>query len=150
MIQRFPRNHATLIFIFSLLLVWAFLFPLTVVAEPRPTSCPNMHQQIEETQQTLRALEQQQQQLQQQVRATYQELFACQAGSGRSTAQHHHCTQLAKEGPNQFQAMIEAITLQHQRSQQLAHQTRQAQLTCPVSNKNTFPQTTQLLLSPTN
>ncbi len=149
MIQRFTRTLPTLISIFSLAFAWGILFPLTVMAEPNPSSCQDRYQQIEESQQALRSLEQHEQQLQQHVRGIYQELFACHTGSGHSTGHYHHCTQLEKEGPKQFQAMITTTTLKHQKSQQLAQQTRQVQLNCPIGGKNAIPKTTVLLLSPT-
>jgi len=146
MVRFFTKNLTQIIFTLHLPFVLAFLMPLTVMAEPGTPSCPDVRLQIEETQQTLRPLEQRQQQLQQQVRTIYHELFACQTGSGLSLAQQHHCTELQKEGPKQFQAMVEAITLHHRTSQQLAYQTRQAQLTCPAIAENNFPKTTRLPL----
>ncbi|MEX0830620.1 MAG: hypothetical protein WD032_10300 [Nitrospirales bacterium] len=91
-------------------------------------------------------MEQHQQQRQQDVRAICQKLCACQTGGGLSLAEKQDCTQLQEEGPKQFQAMVEAITFNHQTSQQLARQTRQTQLTCPANTENTFPKTPNLLL----
>jgi len=120
------------------------LSPLAVIAEPKDQACETARSQIEQTRNTLRPLEQHQQHLQQHVRAIYQKLFACQTGTGLSLAQQKHCTQLLEEGPKQFQAMVEAITLSHETSQQLAHQTRHVQLACPTIAENTFPKTTSL------
>ena len=47
-----------------------------------------------------------------------------QAASGRSEAQEL-----------EFQALLKAITLNHETSQQLAHQTRHVQLTCSAITK---------------
>jgi hypothetical protein len=146
MVRFFTKNLTRIIFLLPLPFVLGFLIPHTVMAEPGTPVCPDVRRQIEGTRQTLSLLEQHQQQLQQQVRAIYHELFACQTGSGLSLAQQHHCTQLQEEGPKQFQSMVEAITLHHRTSQQLAHQTRQAQLTCPTSAEGTFPKITQLPL----
>ena len=140
MIQLFPRNIAPIIVLLPLALVLAFLIPLTVMAEPGTPSCPDARLQIEDTQNILRPLKQHQQQLQQHVRVIYQKLFACQTRTELSLAQQKQCTQLQEEGLKQFQAMVEAITLSHQTSRQLAHQTRQAQLTCPASVEDTLPQ----------
>ena len=120
------------------------LSPLAVIAEPKDQSCETARQNIEQTQNILRPLKQQQQQIQQHVRTIYQELFACKTGSELSLVQQKYCTQLQKEGPKQFQNMIEVITLRHQTSQLLAHQTKQAQLTCPILTEDTFPQIARL------
>ena len=114
-----------------LLILLLFLGPLTVMAEPIHLSCTKARLHIEKTQHTLQPLKQQQQQIQQDVRNIYQELFACQAERRLSLAQQQHCTKLQKEGPKQFQAMVEAITRSHRTAQQLAHLTNHAQLTCP-------------------
>ncbi len=135
---------AKITYLLPLTFVWALLFPLTVMAKSGILSCTDADRRIEQTQNTLRSLEQHQQQLQQHVRAIYQKLFACQTGTGLSLAHQQHCTQIQEEGPKQFQALVEAITLSHQTSQQLAHQTRQVQLVCPTIAENTFPKTTSL------
>jgi hypothetical protein len=90
-------------------------------------------------------LKQRRQQIQQHVRTIYQELFACQTGTSLTQAQQKNCRHLQDEGPKQFQAMVKAITLSHQTSRQLVHQTRQAQITCPaIAAEDTFPKTTSL------
>ena len=125
--------------------VWAALIPLTVMAETEILSCQAARKQIEQTQNSLRPLEQQRQQIQQHVRTIYHELFACQAGTVLSIAQQHHCTQLQEEGAKQFQAMVEAITRSHQTAQQLANQTHQVQITCrTIAAEETFLKTTSL------
>jgi len=141
MFQLFPRNITTILFLLPLPLVLIVLTPLTVLAEPGISSCPDVSLQIEQTQRTLRPLEQRQQQLQQQVRAIYQELFACQTGSSLALAQQRHCTQLQEEGPKQFQAMVAAITLHHRTSQQLAHQIHHMPLACPANTTDTLRNT---------
>jgi len=136
-------NAKGIIQIFRLLplaFVTTLLIPFSVMAASETLPCQDVRLEIEQTQQTLSLLEQQQHELQQHVRIIYQELIACQTGSGRSTAQHHHCTQLEEEGPKQFQAMIATTTLKHQQSKRLVHQTRQAQLTCPTIAEDAFPQ----------
>ena len=140
MVHAFTR----ITYLLPLTFVWALLIPLTVMAAPGPLSCTDARIQIEQTHITLRSLEQHQQQIQQHVRAIYQKLFACQTGTGLSSVHQQHCTQLLEEGPKQFQAMVKAITLSHQTSQQLAHQTRQVQLACSTIAENTFPKTTSL------
>ncbi len=109
-----------------------FLILFPFMAEADSQSCTDVQKQIEQIQNTLRPLEQHQQQLQQHVRTIYQNLFVCQAGGELSLAEQQSCTQLQEEGPKQFQAMIEAITVSHQMSQQLASQTHQVQLACPA------------------
>jgi len=120
------------------------LNPITVMAEPTGTSCEFARTQIEDTRNILHPLEQQQQQVQQYVRTIYQELLACKSGTALSLKQQH-CTLLQEEGPKQFQAMINIITLTHQTSQQLARQTRQFQLACfAIAAEDTFSKTTSL------
>ena len=86
---------------------------------------------------------QQQHQIQVHVRTIYQALFACQTDATLTLAQQEHCIQLQEEGPKQFRTMVEAITFSHQISQELDHQTRQAQITCPaIAAEDTFPKTT--------
>jgi len=59
--------------------------------------------------------------------------------------QQKHCTRLQEEGPKQFQAMINIITLTHQASQRLSTQTRQDTISCPaIAAKDTFPKPTSL------
>lgn len=145
MVDVFTRKLTRIISLLPLTFVGALLIPLTVMAESGTLSCRDAQRQFEQTQKTLQPLEQHQQQLQQHVRTTYQELFACQTATSLLTqTQQQHCTHLEEEGPKQFQAMVKAITLSHQTSQQLAHQTRQIQLTCPAMAEGTFPKIASL------
>lgn len=144
MVYVFTRKLTRCLNLLPLTFAAAFLIPLTVMAEPGTLSCKDAHTQIDQTQKTLRPLEQDQQQLQQEVRIIYQNLFACQTSTSLTQTQQEYCTHLQKEGPKLFQAMVEVITLSHQTSQQLAHQTRQAQLTCPAIIEETFPQIASL------
>jgi uncharacterized protein len=138
---RLPLNkNAKPTYWFPLALAFCVFSPLTASAEPASLSCDSARAQLEHTQHTLLPLKQQQQQIQRHVRAIYQELLACQTGTELSLAQQKYCTQLQEEGPKQFQAMVEAITLSYETSQQLAHQTRQVQLACPAISDETFPQ----------
>jgi len=146
MIHVFTKNITRNAYLLPSIFVSALLMPLTVMADPKTLSCTDARRQIEHTLIALRPLEQHQQQLQQYVRIIYQKLFACQARAESSLAQRQECTQLQKEGPAQFQALVEAVTLSHETSQQLAHQTRQAQLVCPAVAEDTFPKTTNLPL----
>lgn len=138
------RNIGRIMALLPLTFVAALFLPLNAMSESGTLSCRDAHRQIEQTQNTLRPLEQHQQQLQQDVRNIYQKLFACQTGTTLPLAQQQHCTQLQEDGPKQFQAMIKAITLSHQTSQQLAHQTRQVQLACPAIAEGTFPKIASL------
>ena len=120
------------------------LSPFTVMAEPIGTSCELARTQMEYTRSVLLPLEQQQREIQQHVRTIYTELFACQTGTSLTQAQQEYCRHLQDEGPKQFQAMVDAITLSHKTSQQLVHQTRQVLLTCPANAENAFSKTTSL------
>ncbi len=132
---------------FALLL----LSPFTVMAEPTGTSCELARTQMESLRNTLLPLEQRQQQIQQHVRTIYQELLACKSGTVLSRKQQKHCSHLQEEGAQKFQAMINVITLNYQTSQQLAHQTRQFQLTCSaMAADGTSPKTTSLPILPKN
>jgi len=131
---------------FKLLLAFTVLtlFPLTGLAEPVTfVSCESARTQVEPTRKTLHLLKQRQQHIQQRVQTIYQELYACQTAQTLSR-EEEHCTQLLAQGHRQFQALISAITLTHQTSQQLAHQTRQVQTSCPSSSEKSFPQLTHL------
>ena len=138
------RNIGRIIGLLPLTFVATLFLPLNVMGESGTLSCTDAQKQIEQTQNVLQPLEQRQQQLQQDVRAIYQELFACQTGRELSRAEQQDCTQLQEEGPKQFQAMIRAITISHQTSQQLAHQTRQVQLACQAIATETFPLNSRL------
>jgi len=145
MVHVFTRNITRITYLLPLTFLWALLIPLTVMADPETLSCTDVRLQIEKTQKTLRPLEQHQQQLQQHLRAIYQELFVCQTGTSLTQAQQEYCRHLQDEGPKQFQAMVEVITLRHQTFQQLAHQSHQAQITCPaIAAEDTLPKTTSL------
>lgn len=144
MVHVFTKKLTRIIYILPLTFVGALLIPLTVMAESGTLSCADSHRLIEQTQKTLQPLEQHQQQLQQQVRTIYGKLFACQATTSLTQTQQEYCTHLQEEGPKQFQAMVKAITLSHETSQQLAHQTRKAQLTCPAMAEGTFPKIASL------
>ena len=128
----FTKHIVRITYLCLLTILLASLSPLTVMAEPEILSCTNARRQTENTLNTLRPLKQQQEQLQQQVRAVYQELITCQTGAELSFAHQLHCTQLQEEGPKQFQALVKAITRSHQISQQLARQSRQMERTCPT------------------
>ena len=140
MIHVFTKNITRNAYLLPLTFVSALLMPLTVMADPEIRSCSDARIHITHTQNILRPMKQHQQQLQQHVRVIYQKLFACQTRTEFSLAQQKQCTQLQEEGPTQFQALVEAISLNHQTSQQLAHQIHQAQLTCPASVEDTLPQ----------
>ncbi len=112
------------------------LSPLAITAEPHDQSCETAQKQIEQTQHTLLPLKQQQQQIQQRVRTLYQELFVCNMSTALSLEQQNHCAHLQDEAGLKFQAMIAAITLTHEASQQLARQTRQFQLACPANTED--------------
>ncbi len=137
-------NNTRIIGLFFLTVVSALVLPISVMAEPETPPCTDARLQIEHTHILLRPLKQRQQQLQQDVRIIYQKLFACKTGTALSIAQQRYCSALQEAGPKQFQAMVKAITLSHQTSQQLAHQTRQAQLTCPSITEETFPKIASL------
>jgi len=128
----------------SLTFVLAVLIPLTVMADPETRPCSDAHTHMTHTQKNLRPLKQHQQQLQQRVRVIYKKLFDCQTRTVLSLAQQEQCSKLQKEGPTQFQALLKAITLNHETSQQLAHQTRQVQLVCSAIAEDTFPQIARL------
>ncbi len=144
MVHAFTKNITRIICLFSLALVSFLLIPGLAMADFESQPCTVAHLQIEHTQETLRTSEQRQQQLQQDVRSTYQQLFACKTGTALSIAQQQSCSHLQEEGPKQFQAMVEAITLSHQTSQQLAHQTHQAERNCPKITEETFPKIASL------
>ena len=140
MVHVFTTNISRIIGLFFVTFVSALLTPGFAIADSEIKSCAVAHLQIEHTQSTLQTSEQRQQQLQHNVRTTYQQLFACKTGTALSLAQQHYCTQLQEDGPKQFQAMVDAITLSHQTSQQLANQTHQATLNCPENTEETSPQ----------
>lgn len=144
MVHAVTRHIIRITYLFSLTFVLALLIPLTVMAYPETRSCSDARRQIEHTQHTLLPLEQHQQQLQQHVRIIYKKLFDCQTRTVLSLAQQKQCSKFQKEGPTQFQALLKAITLNHEASQQLAHQTRQAQLVCPVIVEDIFPKIASL------
>jgi uncharacterized protein YpbB len=145
MVQLFTRNIAWIIYLLLPTFVSALMIPTTVMAESATLSCQAVSTQIEHTRSVLLPLEQRRQQIQQHVRTIYQELFACQTGISLTQAQQENCRHLQDEGPKQFQAMVKAITLSHQTSQQLARQTRQAKITCPaIAAEGTFPKTISL------
>lgn len=145
MVHAFTRNITRITYLLPLTFVSALLIPFTVMAEPTGSSCELARSQMEYTRSTFLPLEQRRQQIQQHVRTIYQELFACKSGTSLTQAQQEYCSHLQDEGPKQFQAMVKAITLSHQTSQQLVHQTRQAQLACPaIAAEDTFPKTTRL------
>ena len=137
MVHAFITKPRPISYLLPLTFVSAFLIPFPVMAKSETPSCTDAQQQIEQTQNVLRPLEQRQQQLKQHVRAIYQKLFACQTGRKLSIAEQQNCTQLQEEGPKRFQAMVEAITLSHQTSQQLAQQTHQVRLACPAIAEDT-------------
>ena len=141
MIQSWPRTTIRVVLLLSLALLLAVLFPLTTFAKPQTLSCTKARLQIEQTQEILRPLQERQQLLQELVRSTYQKLFSCKSGREFSIAPQQ-CDQLQKNGPKQFQTMVEAITLRHQISQQLANHTRQAQLICQAQIHNITPTST--------
>ncbi len=126
------------------------LSPIAATAEPHNDSCESTRKQIEQTYQTLLPLKRQQERIQREVRDTYQELFACKSGTAISLPQQRHCTLLQEKAPKQFQAMIEAITLRHQTSRQLADQTRQAKLACPALPEEAFTKFVNLRTSKTH
>ncbi len=145
MLHAFTKNITRIVSLFPLALVLALLIPGVAMADSDSQPCVGAHLQIEQTQETLRASKLRQQQLQQDVRTTYQQLFACKTETLLSIAQQQHCSQLQEEGPKQFQAMVKAITLSHLTSQQLTNQTHQAILTCPASTEETFPKLSSLI-----
>lgn len=144
MLPAFSQNILPITRAVPLAFALALLIPSLAMAASESQLCTDAHLQIEHTQMILRASEQRQQQLQQDVRAIYRKLFACQTGIGLSLAGHQHCAQLEKEAPKQFQAMVKSITFTHQTSQQLVHQTSQAQLTCPQNSENLLAQKTSM------
>ena len=150
MVHAFTNNITRIIGLFLVAFVSALVLPISVMAEPETLPCTDARLQIEQTHILLRPLQQRQQQLQQDVRATYQQLFACKAGTTLSIAQQQYCSHLQEEGPKQFQTMIEVITLSHQTSQQLAHQTRHVQLICPTISEHTYPEIISLTPSAKN
>lgn len=144
MVHAFTKHITRIIGHFFLVIASAFVLPISVMAELETLPCTEARLQIEHTQIILQPLKQRQQQLQQDVRATYQQLFACKTGTLVSKAQQQYCSHLQEEGPDQFQAMIEVTTLHHQTAQLLAHQTRLMQLTCLTISEDTYPETISL------
>ncbi len=140
MVHTFTKLITQTIGGFPLAFASTLLIPGLAMADFESQPCSDTHQQIEHTKKTLHASEQRQQQLQQNVRATYQELFACNSGTLLSITQQQHCSHLQEEGPKQFQAMIEVTTLNHQTTKLLAQQTRLIQLNCESISGNTYPE----------
>ncbi len=145
MVQAFTKNITRIMSLFPLAFVSALVLPISVMAEPEILPCTHARLQIKQTQTFLQPMKQHQQQLQQDVRMTYQKLFACKTETALSIAQQQYCSQLQEEGPKQFQAMVDAITLSHQTSQQLAHQIHQVHLNCPSISKETYPEIINLI-----
>ena len=129
----------------SIALMTLLLSPIAVTAEPHDKFCETTRKQIQQTHQALLPLKLQQEQIQRQVRDTYQELFACKTGTPVSLPQQRHCKQLEEEASQYFQAMIEAITLSHQTSQQLASRTHQAELNCSENSEVASTKITSLI-----
>ena len=145
MVHAFTKHITRIIGLFSLAIASTLVLPISVMAEPETLLCTEARLQIEHTQIILQPLKQRQQLLQQDVRATYQQLFTCKAGTLLSIAQQQYCSHLQEEGPKQFQAMIELTTLHHETAQLLAHQTRKAQHTCPAIIEDSLQKNTNLL-----
>lgn len=144
MVHAFLTNPKQNPYLLALTFVSVSLIPFPVIAETETQTCTEAQKQIEQTQNTLRPLEQHQQQLQKHVRTIYQELFACKTGRELSRSEQQKCSQLQEEGPKNFQDLIKVITLSHQTSQQLAHQTQQAQLACPAIAEDTSSKVSRL------
>jgi hypothetical protein len=144
MIDAIARHIIRITYFLPLTFAGALLIPLTAMAFPNTKLCSDTHLHITHTQNILRPLQQHQEQLQENVRTIYQKLFDCQARTVLSRAQQKQCSNLQKEGPTQFQVLIKAITLRHETSQQLADQTRHAQLVCPAVVEDTLPKVASL------
>ncbi len=145
MVHAGTNNITRFIDLFFLAFVSTLLIPFSVLAEPETLPCTNARLEIKHTQNILRPMRQHRQQLQEEVESTYQQLFVCQTDRKLSLTQQQHCTELQKEGPKQFQAIVTAIILSHQTSQLLANQSLQAQLACPVITERTSHTTTEQL-----
>jgi hypothetical protein len=146
MMQPLTRNITPMSFLPRMTFALALLIPFTAIGETRTLSCQTTLTKIEHTRRILLPLKHEQEQIQEHVRTIYQELFACQTGTVFSLAQQQHCTQLQEEAPKQFQAMVKSITLTHQTSQQLFHQTHQAQLACPPNSDNLLAKKSSMTL----
>ncbi len=144
MVHAFTKLITRIIGLLSLVIASALVLPISVMAELETLPCTEARLQIEHTQIILQPLKQRQQQLQQDVRATYQQLFACKTGTLLTKDQQQYCSHLQEEGPDQFQAMIEVTTLHHQTARLLAHQTRLMQFNCPTISEDTYTETISL------
>ena len=122
------RTYLSLI-VLSLL----FFVPLTATGEtPFTADCEGAQEKMEQARHMRTPLDLKRAETQERVRHMYQELLICHSTDILAKTHVSHCQQLAKEAPQQFQAMIKLVTASHQASRQLETLATHVRKFCPA------------------